>query len=208
MWKHQVFNIRITLIVFVALVFGTFLEGCYTGPPERNFSDTDLLIEVSDMPDGWEEAEFIASEKYSKEGADNRALRYFSFTLSPYFVKAGEDVYHYRSQSSAERGYKVLEQLYMEQNSRKITPWETPQGFDFTSSIASQWRFACVYSTFAPAESFGNNRQICKFLAQYEEFVIKFGVTIEVEGENIISIEDVTKIIITIDQKMMEALQS
>ena len=45
------------------------------------------------------------------------------------------------------------------------------------------------------------------YIAQYDEFVVKFGVTIEVDDQVFMNIQDVTKIIETIDQRMSEYLK-
>jgi len=198
---------RFILILIKLLLFGLLLTGCAYSPPERDFADVDLLINVNDMPEGWAEAEFTENYPYSKEGAENLALRYFYFTSTTYLVKAGEDVYHYRNARAAYLGYKSIEDLYMTQRASDLTPWETPPEFVFSTALADRWRFACAYNSFAPSAEFGSRSRICRYLAQYEEFVVDFGVTMEVDGIIFITLEEITDVIETIDQTMGEYLQ-
>jgi len=101
-------------ILLIGLIMAGLLLGrCVYSPPERDFADVDLLITVDDMPEGWAEAEFTENYAYSKESAENLALRYFYYTPTTYLVKAGEDVYQYRNARAAYLGYKANEKLYM-----------------------------------------------------------------------------------------------
>ncbi len=197
---------RITIVITTLVIFSSMLIGCINSSPERDFADVDLLINEPDMPEGWREAEYTDNYPYDTEGAENLAYRTFSFEPTTYLVKAGHDVYRYQNPFYAGRGYTAYENRYMGQRPSDLSPWETPSEFNLTDSVAHQWRFACKYSSFAPAPEFGNKSRICMFLGQYEEFVIEFSATTEVDGTTFITIEEVSNIVTIIDQKMADKL--
>ena len=203
----EIFKERIIFALTTLMLLTVLLIGCTNSPQEWDFTDADLLIDVTDMPEGWKAAEYTDNYPYDTEGADNQAFRKFSFQPTTYLVKAGNDVYHYRSPSTANRGYRAIIDRYMGQRASDLGPWETPPEFEFASSTADQWIFACVYSSFAPASEFGSKRRNCKFLAQYEEYVIEFSATMEVDDTTFMTLEEITNVIETIDQTMSEHLQ-
>ena len=43
---------------------------------------------------------------------------------------------------------------------------------------------------------------MCKYFAQYDEYIISFGITTSVEGQEYITMEEVERIIEAIDQKV------
>lgn len=199
-------KVGITIVITTLVVFCSLLRGCGNSSPERDFADADLLIDEVDMPEGWKEAEYTDNYPYDTEGARNLAYRNFSFEPTTYLVKAGHDVYRYRNPFYARRGYTAYEKRYMGQRPSDLSPWETPSEFNVTDSVALQWRFACKYSSFAPAPEFGNKSRICMFLGQYEEFIIVFSATTEVDSTTFITLKEVSNIITIIDQKMADKL--
>jgi len=190
-----------TLLFLLGIVIG-----CTQSTPKRNFQDNELLLQLSDLPKGWVPAE-STDNGIENEGAEQYSIRYFQYQLTSYIVKSGEDLYRYRDIGIAYRNYKWFEKYYFSQSARDVTPWETPLEFTFTSSSANRWHFACALSSFSPTPEFGKESKICTYLAQYEEYVVNFGVTIEVNNQVFMSIEDVTKVIEIIDQRMRKYLR-
>lgn len=164
------------------------------------------MIDKSAMPLGWESEEPIEYYPYDKEGADNLALIDFYYSDTPFLVRAGEDVYRFRNQYFANISYSHLVNAYMTQRANDVTPWQTPIGLDFTSSTADRCRFACAENSFSPSPEFGSKARICLYLAQYDEFIIMFRITIEVDNNVFISIDEVKNIIEEIDAKMAQYL--
>jgi hypothetical protein len=188
-------DLRIPLII---LCLG-FLWGCGSAR-ERTFADADLLIEAHNMPEHWAVAEYSATTR-DEEGQISGAYISFYYTETAFFVRGGEDIYRYGSISRADRHYRRLEDSVFTPNIRQ-TVSVVPEGFTFSSITADQWRFACHESTFSPTPEFGNVRTICQFLAQYDEFIVYFTITTQVEDEAMTTIDQVQSIIETIDQKM------
>lgn len=182
------------------------ISGCGKPAPNRNFLDSELLLRLSDLPEGWVAAK-STDNGIEKEGAEQYSLRYYQYSLTSYLVKSGEDLYRYKDLGIAYNNYKWFKKYYFSQSSRDVTPWETPSDFQFTSMATERWHFACGISIFSPAPEFGKKRKICTYLAQYDEFVVNFGITIEVDDQVFMTIQDVTKIIETIDQRMSKYLQ-
>ena len=196
----------ILFLTILSIVSTLFLSGCGKPAPKRDFPDSELLLKLSDLPEGWVAAE--STDNYiEKDYAEQYSLRYYQYSLTKYLVKSGEDLYRYKNLGIAYNNYKRLKKYYFSQSARDLTPWETPPEFRFTSSSTERWHFACGVSTFSPAPEFGKKRKICMYIAQYDEFVVKFGVTIEVDDQVFMNIQDVTKIIETIDQRMSEYLK-
>lgn len=180
---------------------------CHTPAPKRDFVEVDLLIDVADMPNKWQEAEYSANDPYDKEAAENNAFRYFRYTDTPYLAKAGEDIYRYKNQSLAARNYQWFEREYLEPSNYDITSWQTPEGFEFHSAFANRWSFVCAYNTFSPAPEFGHKARICQYLAQYQEFIVLFGITIERDDKIFITVNDVRTILVKLDEKIGKYLE-
>jgi hypothetical protein len=208
MKKNNCLLLVLSPIVFICLVGSILLLGYYLPVSKRSFSEADLLIDITSMPNGWKIAERIVSYPYDKEGAENLAIQNFNYSDTFYSVKAGEDVFRYRNQFAASLHYWRLEKYYLEQSARDVTPWVTPEGFSFNSNHANQWRYACAYNTFSPSPEFGDKAKICQYLAQYDEFVIKFGITMEIDESTFITQDKVQQIIQDVDERMMQYLKS
>jgi hypothetical protein len=98
--------------LILILLLATSIVGCTPSAPLRPFNDFDLLIQLKDMPNGWEGAEISKSDPNNSEGANNIALRYFSYTNTSLLVKAGETVYRYRNEFYGARNYSIFENEY------------------------------------------------------------------------------------------------
>lgn len=192
-------------LIFI-LLFTTLIIGCTPTAPLRPFNDFDLLIQLKDMPNGWEGAEISKTDPNNSEGAENIALRNFSYTNTSLFVKAGETVYRYRNEFYGARNYSIFEKEYFTQSSTDLTPWKTPDNITISYSSADKWRFSCADKNFSPAPSFGHQRTICQYLGQYKEFIIYFSITIKADGDEIISSNDLTLLLNKIDERVSNYL--
>lgn len=197
---QKVFDFRTPLVLLLCLVI---LLGCGSAP-KRDFADADLLIDVHNMPENWAVAEYSETTR-DEEGQISGAHISFYYTETSFFVRGGEHIYRYRSTSRADRHYRRLEDYRFTPNIRQ-TVSVVPEGFTFSSITAAQWRFGCMYTTFSPTPEFGNGRTICQFLAQYDEFIVYFTITTQVEDETMITIDQVQAILEAIDKKMSQYL--
>jgi len=184
------------------LGFVVLLSACGR-TPERNFSDQDLLVDVSVMPENWALLDIYTMD--NEEGEKSGKKITFYKTDTPYLVRAGQDVFRYSSIRRAAWHYRRLEEGFNDNNPR-TTPWITPEELSFSSTVAEQWRFACADSTFSPAPEFGKVRTICKYLAQYDEFLVYVTMTIRVDEQEMASLDDVYGFIEAVDQKMAQYL--
>ncbi len=182
---------------FLIILISLFICSCSSSP--RNFKDTDLLIDQSVMPANWILIDTDSSVE--PEGQNSGAYITFQYENTPYNIRGREKVFRYSDNVSAAWHYKRLESYYFNNDSVHFsTPWESPDGFEFSSSLAKQSRFAC-------AEDFGtSDNQIsgkfCSYLAQYDEFLVFFSITRELKETSAITIEQITSIISSIDEKM------
>lgn len=183
------------------LVF--LLSGCARAP-ERDFSDQDLLVGVSVMPENWAllDVYTLDNEEGEKSGADIT----FYKTDTLYLVRGGQTVYRYSSVRRAAWHYRRLEDVHFSENNPRYTPWTVPEGFVFISSTVDQWRFECADSTFSPTPEFGKVSTICQYWAQYDEFLIYVTLKTRVDEQVMISMDDVYRYLEAVDQRMTQYL--
>ena len=187
----------------MCLVITALLSACGRAP-ERNFSDQDLLVDVSVLPDNWALLDIYTMD--NDEGEESGETIIFYKMDTPYLVRAGQYVFRYSSTRRAAWHYRRLEDAHFRQNNPQYTPWTIPEGFSFSSSTADQWRFGCADSTFSPAPEFGNIRTICLYWAQYDEFLVYVTITTHVEEQEMASMDDVYQFISAVDQRMAQYL--
>lgn len=159
------------------------------------------------MPEGWALSEFAARHD-ADEGEENSAYRTFYIPDAPYLIKSGEDIYRYEKKGLADWNYKRLQKKLMTPTYYEISSWETPGDFKFISSSAKQWRFACAYSTFSPSPEFGKQSKNCRYLAQYEEYIVLFTITTEVDQATFVSIQEIVSILEKVDTRMASYLSA
>lgn len=189
------------LILLSSLLF----YGC-NASPDRNFADVDLLFDGSVMPENWELLG-VSEEANGNEGQVSGAISVFSAQDTPLIVRCGEDIFRYKSTSKAAWHYERFEE-YEFSNTRCTTPWHVPANSPFVDALsADKWRFGCAGGFSSSIPNTGGERTICKYLAQYEEFLVSFIITTKVDGVVYIAIEDVYPIIEAIDRKMMQYLE-
>jgi hypothetical protein len=181
------------------------ISGC-SSTPKRTFFDYDLLIDQNVMPNNWLMAESsdIAS---SNEGQVSGAYINFYAVGTPYLARGGEEVFRYSTKQRAAWQYSRFVETFFNNNSPyRTTPWELPDVFDFSSSFADKWKFACAGSDFTIGSSTGETSTLCLYLAQYEEFIISFEITTAINNKALITLDQITPIIETIDGKIKSYL--
>jgi len=197
---------KTTFIFCLCLILISIVSTGCGASKQRNFADADLLIDESAMPNDWS----LAERSYNmtvKEGQESGAYITFYYTGTSLFVRGGEDVYRYKNNKRAAWHYKRFETDHFNDASvYRTTPWQVPEGFHFSSSSSEQWRFACAGSNFTVGSITGNTSTVCIYLAQYDEFLVFFSITIERDGAIFISIEQIISILDALDQNMGQYL--
>ena len=192
---------NITIIILIIILV---LSSC-TSAPERDFADADLLVDQSIFPaEDWtliKQSDSLTDSEGQVSGA------YFNMdsTRLATIARAGETIYRYDSENMAAFKYDRF-QIYFKKSARS-DPIPNPEGFTFSSETPDQWRFGCVVNYFQPTSDFASSDTICMYLAQYEEFIVFFAITIESDGVKTISIEDLNKVIQAIDAKISDYLK-
>lgn len=80
-----------------------------------------------------------------------------------------------------------------------VSEWKEPEDWDYSSTVADRFRFACVH--FKDAR--GHKTQ-CTAMAQYDEFISVFEIHLP---PNVITLEDVKRILQIIDKRMANYLK-
>lgn len=202
-----VVNIKTYFRVFVFIASSLWLAGCLSAPT-RNFEDADLLIDETAMPINWLKAESAKkAPDPGEEGEESGAFISFYFTNTTYFARGGETIYHYNSKWRAGQNYDRFELTYFNDASvYQTTPWQMPEGFDFASTTADKWRFACEGSNFTFGPEAGSSSTHCIYLARYSEFLVFFSITTEIDGQTFITPDEIKPILEALDQKMSDYL--
>lgn len=191
----------IFLIIFSIIYF----YGC-SGYIHRGIYDSELLIDKSLMPPGWEVAEYFRSYDEFQQGEISGAYISFYYSSTDYFVRSGQNVYRYKNESDAKYYFSIISTYDFQKTFYKISSWETPSEFKTASLEANEWRFACAYDNFAFFTNQGKVQRICTFLGRYSEFITEFTITTEADGNIFISINEVSSLLNSIDQKIINKL--
>lgn len=184
----------LSLIMWLVIV-----SGC-TQQPERNFTTSDLIIPIEKMPTGLEFA-FEPSPMGLEIGFGDADDTYVSFKpITSKYYAASHYVLLFNNSQKAENWYE--REFPSEFNSNSIAvdePWQTPPELvSFKSRMADQYYVACTINNIA------GPKQVCEFMAQYDEFVVIFSSGIR---PGIMTIEQFKDVIGEIDQIMVTFLQ-
>jgi hypothetical protein len=187
-----------------AVVVGSLVVAC-RGTPQRTFSDADLLVLPTVMPPNWR-LDQLNGNVHDSEGQESGAAIGFITENPPYLARALETVYRYSSASKSASQYKRFALTYFNDSSiYRTSPWEVPPGIAF-SSAADQWRFGCAGSNFSTGPQDGSNSLVCDYLAQYDEFLIFFTVTTQIDDHTFMTLKELVTVITAADQRIAESL--
>ncbi len=159
------------------------LSACTQRAPERYFTTMELLIGLSDMPEGWQVSDGPdrAEDYISREDASG--IVFIAQTSSPRQT-ASHRVYRYDSSAQAKRVYERLV-LPTEEG-------ESPPTWTYQSSLAEQSHFACY-------DYEGREPPVCTWSGRYEEYIVVFQTWLIPDR---MSLTDVERIINVIDARM------
>jgi len=175
------------------LILGACSTQAY--PPERPFEIEQLLIDDSFFPSGWAidpEGPFVPPQ--APLGGYNSIER---IGLN-FYVQNGvaiEDIHRFRSKDESAEEFKRWQETRFSQ--REIdTPWTVPRELPYRSLVADQFYFACAQEGGTP---------MCRFLGQYEEYLVLFNTQMSPRS---MSYTDVERILRAIDERMAHYLGS
>ena len=179
------------------------LSACSPGEPAPNrpFTTEALLLTAEDVPSHWYLARIAPlgpSIGFGDEEDDREAM----FTHpddEAQLVFSSHMVLRFESSREAERWYKRNFPSWFNDNSIAVDePWQTPPELSYRSSVADQFRVACTINNIA------GPTQVCKMMAQYEEYVTIFRSTIEADT---LTLPEFDGLVRRIDEIMIEHLQ-
>ena len=187
---------------FGLLCLGKFLivavlaiTGCQHGESSlRRFPSSDLLVQLDDLPVQWhsqgpperldvalgmgDEDDSVVG--FSIDGIQSTALNY---------------VYQEPTKKAAIRLYdKEVVVLFRDQSIARNVPWSVPSELSFNSPYTDRMHVACTFIA---------GSQVCRVLAQYEEYVIVFSSAVDEDG---MSLSEFNGIIETIDNRLATLL--
>jgi hypothetical protein len=182
------------------------LVGCQRdeSAPQRRFVLIDLFPEVSSFPEDWlfEGIDDYVILTYGAEESFDMVFHYGPNETEG--TRGGITVYRQTSLKEADRQFLEEAGIEFDSDSRwDTTPTFTPEGLADLAISAAQSRVGCRGQT---SEGLWNDTVYCKYLAQYEEFVVYFRIDIMHDGEMTISMEEIRQIIIAIDERITSQL--
>lgn len=156
---------------------------------ERDFTTRDLVIPTELIPDGLEISPAGIKPMGPTIGFGDANDSHLSLkTTTEKFNVANHFVLQYDNYDKAQKGYIHESLSQFNDNSIAVNgSWKRPDNWTFQSQLASMSRVACNINNIA-----GDNL-VCKYMAQYEEFVVIFTSTISPEVMTIEQFEDVVE---------------
>lgn len=193
---------RVHGCLLLCLLF--LLSGCQLSENnDDNLSKVDLwnlMMPESAIPTDWQLLK-TKDEPIVSFGEENAAMLIFYYLDdSQKLTRGGVTLFQHRTLRSAARQYEKMAEAHFDPDDPKSsTPLFIPEGFQFTSNTADEWRFSCV----GKEESFVPARDICIYLAQYDRYVVFFSITTTYQNNSTINTADLQQLIETIDERMM-----
>ena len=171
------------------------IEGCrYEEAPSRSFLSSELLLQLDDLPAHWEsqgpperlDVAFGMGDEddsvvgFSIDGVQSTALNY---------------IYQEPTKTAAIRLYdKQVVALFRDQSIVRNVPWSVPSELSFNSPYTDRMHMECTVVA---------GSEVCRAIAQYEEYVIVFSSAV---GEDGMTISEFNEILEAIDQKFATVL--
>lgn len=194
---------RIKIMIIMALILGILLISC-SGfrSSSREFSAEDLLLTQEMVPQNWIRTEVvpvsIARFGFGNEESDRRVA--FVRQNDPQDrVFANHFVLVFRNENRAENWYKDKIRSHFNDNSIAITgAWSTHSDLTYEPIFPRQYRVACAINNVA------GEQLVCKFMAQYEEFVVIFSSVIDSDTTTVSGFNELVE---QIDKIMLDHLR-
>jgi hypothetical protein len=191
------------IIIIISSIF--LLAGCVKAP-KRSFATQELLFDPKVMPETWKLIE-LENKNPINEGQEDGSYITFQKSDTVFFARAGEDIYRYYNNEKAKQQYKRFIGLYLEKQARDLSDWQAPNNFHFISALTDNWKFACAnHEEILNLDKSGTS-VICRYIAQYEEFLVSFTIRKDADGQELIEMDNIERIIEAIDQQMINHLR-
>ncbi len=194
------------LSFFKIIIIGSIilLAGCVKAPV-RPFATQELLFDPTVMPENWKLIEL--ENNPVNEGQEDGSYITFQKSDTEFFARAGEVIYRYYNREKAKQQYERFIGLYLEKKARDLSDWKAPNNFLFNSALTKNWKFGCANHEEILNLDKSETSVICKYIAQYEEFLVSFTIKKEADGQELIKMDNIEKIIEAIDQQMINHLK-
>jgi hypothetical protein len=186
-------------IVPAVILLGSTLLAiyCFKGFQKRGFTTSDLLIDSSTFPVGWQvSAVSSPTERLGQIGGSQIEFR----ASVPILVGAVQSVFRFRSSASAASRFDRMQPSWFNSNSvSSITPWVVPGQLPYYSAVADKSRFAC-HDT-----DVGGRATICQFMAQYNEYIVIFHTVMtpeDMQPQSYMTFASLERILKAIDERM------
>lgn len=193
------------LMVVVAIVATMLLlNGCISsGAPSTDIAAEDLLLTQEQVPATWERTQ-VAPLSIGRFGFGNEEYDRWVGFMRPddpeERVFSNHFVLGFRNQAEARQWY---ERYYRQQfNSESIAldrGWQSHPDLTYLPTTPVQYRAACSINNIA------GGRLVCKYMAQYDEFIVIFTSVIDADTTSIAGFNDLVE---EIDTIMATRLQS
>jgi len=155
----------------------------------------ELLIDISVFPEGWiEDVEGPGPDPSAPWGGIRSVERTTLFFHSP-TAGAQENIERYKSNSMARDEFARRLRIVF-QDHPDYGPYRAPDELSYTSLIAEQYFFACVYADNYPFPFYG-----CQYLTQYGPYVVYFHAGWNLDEMDPQEFENILK---AIDKKMAQ----
>jgi hypothetical protein len=163
-------------------------------PRARSFELAELLVDVSDLPAGWQVS--LNPSPTAVEMGQSEGL-WIEFRL-PGGSRSAHYIFRYDDeQTSAEQYRGSLSGEFFD--AERITPWEMPTGLSYESPVADQFRFASADFRRFPEGHFTLHQAV----GQYDEFISVFFCSILPDkAPDFMTLSDLERILQAIDQRM------
>lgn len=181
------------------------LAACNSSP-KRQFATYELLIGQKVMPENWRLIDY-EKNTFEHEGQEDGSYITFQKSDVEFFARGGEHIYRYDSKDTAQWHYERFRKLYLEKSYYDLSNWETPGDFHFKSTFAGNWRFACAQHHEILQLDKSSTSVYCRYLAQYDEFLVSFSIKREADGQQLIGLQDIEKIVEAMDRQMVKYLK-
>jgi len=105
-----------------------------------------------------------------------------------------QHIYRAADASTAAAGYEDFQSDFTVRDDQ--SDWIVPEGISYNSPVADQFRVACAVRYPSPEER-------CRFIGQYDVYVVKFHTHMSPE---LMTYQDLERILLDIDRRMAECL--
>lgn len=185
--KHRPIKTTRYIYCLCLVCLGGVLAACLWGSkaPERDFTLEDLLIDLSDLPDGWwEEHPPAPPLEVDGEIIASESIRVIFLASKSPREAVGHRIYRFRYTDTARKEYQ--NQLEIRFNDPSLT---LPEALPYQSDVAESSTFVCGEVT---------GGESCHFMGVYEEFLVILNVVMR----GSINYTELESILETIDHRM------